>query len=152
MTKRCTTCDHKSLLQIEADLLSSADTQEAIAKRYGITRRALGAHRRNCMTQPVSLAKDQEIAPLELTGDPKTDAQTLLQECARILHDARKKSNIGTQIKAADSVGKKIELIAKMLGDMPSDTPRVPIMIIVNSDGKQPNTIEPGGPEQLLLG
>ena len=151
MARRCTICDHQARAQIEAEIVAGTDSQETIAKRYGMTRRCVGWHLTKHMEHPEAYATKAQDVPLELTGDPGTDAQTLLQECARILHDARKRSNIDTQIKAADSVGKKIELIAKMLGAMPPDTEIQILQVIVN-DGSKTGTVEFGRPEQLLPG
>ena len=153
MTKRCTICDHKSRAQIEADLVSRADTQEAIAKRYGTTRRALGAHKNNHMDQPTSLAEEQESAPDvlgQLTGTTQERFNKLIEIAAALLSRALKLSSVDTQIRGLSELRKVIELMEKVAGNLPADT-EVQILQVIVNDGSQTSTTESGRPEQVLL-
>jgi hypothetical protein len=143
MPRRCSVCDSPALTAIHAALRAGKETNVEIAKRFGLSADALGRHVRN---GHMAMMEDAEIEPLELTGEPREDAQRILEAAAALVNRAYKLASLDLQIKALDNTRKQLETVAKLLGQMPPDTAQ-PLMIIVDGNGQQRSQIEsrPGG-------
>ena len=133
--------------------MAGRDSQEVIATRFGTTRRALGSHLRKHMDQPISLLKEQEIEPLELTGlslEGKLDA--LCNRAALVLARAEKSASTDTQFRGLGEMRKLVELMAKLAGQIADTHTTVQLLQVIVNDGSKASRTEPGRPEQLLLG
>jgi len=148
MGRRCTVCDSPAIAAISA-ALKSGDQHKEIAQRFGLSADAVGRHVRSNHIPDAVI----ELELLELTGDdPAADARAVLEAAGQLVNRAIKAASLDLQIRALEACGKQLERAAKLWGQMPSDTPRVPLVIIVNRDEYEPSRIEPRGPECLPAG
>ena len=149
---KCSVCSSPARAQIEAALVGGT-RQVEIAATYGFTQPSVSRHLTKHMDESISLAKEQEIEPLELTGlslEGKLDA--LCDRAALVLARAEKSASTDTQFRGLGEMRKLVELMAKLAGQIADTHTTVQLLQVIVNDGSETSRTEPGRTEQLLLG
>lgn len=153
MTRRCTICDNAARAAIEAALVAG-ETQTDTAKRFDVPRRALGRHRVNHMTSPISIIKEGKMPPLELTG--KTDEERIEALWERLEYLVNEADNEGAsmdqRIRLQGEIRQTIETLARCKGKIADTMITVQLLnvIVTDGNGNEASTTD-SEPVQLLL-
>ena len=110
MPRPCGICEHPRRGELEADLGDPAGpSREAIAAKYGVSRRALGRHEEHA--RPVA-PTSAPYAAAAVNGEPEAVVRLLLLKSMKILDGAERS---GSSRVALSAVSRTHELVAQVL-------------------------------------
>lgn len=124
MPRKCYLCQHSEAAQINAFLLDWG-TQEATARRFGVSASSVFRHKRDCLapklaTRRISAALSSGSVAWEATANKTADfinARRLAQEtCAVLLRHFHRAETLRQRCKVASVLAKWTHLLAKLEG------------------------------------
>lgn len=141
---QCTICNHPQRVEIEKAVMAGK-SYRAIAGQYGVSREAVGRHKRNghIAEQIVKAAKEMEIKQAEEiqaaafaheaqeVADAKTlkDYVTELKTRAIAILDRAEKEGTREACLALGEVRRTLEFLAKVTGELPDGKPQVNVTV-----------------------
>jgi transposase-like protein len=144
MARRCTICDNAARAAIEASLIGGEpESVERVAKRFGVSKWALGRHRRNHMEPPSSLAQVTAQTDLEALEDLESlsveeQVRALIRGCHRLLERAENQgTHVATQTKVYAELRKQLELLARLVDKLPPSEVQIIQVITGASEASQ---------------
>lgn len=138
MPRTCTICSHPERTAIEKALLAGTSLRD-IARRFGTTKDALDRHKAHI---PPALAKSHEAKEvaradtlLAMVRSQYDRALRHIEAAERVLKQARRSKNRRDILDAIRTAGvpmrearRNVELLAKMVGQIPPDQPHITII------------------------
>ena len=120
MGRVCTVCSHAQAKAINAALLGGGESQRAIARRFGISRWALGRHFKNHL--PAALLK-AHAAQEELSADNLlAHVAELRQWARRIAERAERAGDLRGALQGVRTLLKIVEVMGKLKADPAFDS------------------------------
>ena len=140
---QCTICNHPQRLEIDTALVAGV-SYRAIASQYGVSREAVGRHKRNghiaeqiakvAKKKEIQQAKEVQAAILAQEAQEVADAQTILDEVSRLkgraltILDRAETEGTREACMALREVRGIVELLAKVRGELKGDGPTINII------------------------
>jgi hypothetical protein len=112
MSQPCTICTHAKRRAIDEELVAGAPNRR-IASRYHVIETSVRRHRQRHL--PEKMVKAQEAEDVRQAIDVVAQLKAVNAACWRVLTDARAAGDAGTVLRAADRIGRQLELQAKLL-------------------------------------
>lgn len=114
MPRRCTSCDHPQVAQIDAALVTNREPVSTIATRYNLAPTSVDRHRRNHL--PAKLVKAHDAAEVLSADKLLEKVETLMAQAQEILQSAKAKKNNGEAIRAIRESRECLKLYGRMIG------------------------------------
>ncbi len=140
---QCTICNHPLRVEIDTALVAGV-SYRAIASQYGVSREAVGRHKRNghiaeqiakvAKKKEIKQAKEVQAAILAQEAQEVADAQTILDEVSRLkdraltILDRAETEGTREACMALREVRGIVELLAKVRGELKGDGPTINIV------------------------
>lgn len=129
MPRKCTVCIHPKQANIDQALLDNAESHQAIADRYNLSRSAVSRHRSEHLSERLAAVAERNAdADVRQAFDVITQLRQINEETMNVLRTARTDANHGLVLRAVDRVRRQIELQAKLI-DLINDAPTINVTI-----------------------
>lgn len=125
MSRTCTVCTHPARAAIDQALVAGRSAYD-LASLYRVSHDAITRH--NASHLPAHVAKAHEDEEARQAIDVVKQLKVINQVSVAILHEARQAGDSGTALKAIDRLQRKIELQAKLLGEL-DERPTVNVLL-----------------------
>lgn len=126
---RCGGCAHPEREALDAALVSG-QTDTAVAERFGLTRDAVGRHRRGHLSPALkAVAAERETAGARTALDR---LEALHDRAERVLAAAEAEGKAALSLQAIRELRSTVELIAKLTGEL-DDRPQVQVLNVTAS-------------------
>jgi hypothetical protein len=145
MPRVCTVCTHPERAAIDAAIVSGEPLRR-IAARAAISEASVRRHKAKCI--PASLVKASAVAEVIRADDLLGKVKDLEVEARRIGRKAEEDGDLRCAIAAVRQVADILELLARLLGTLPSkngqdrpgatDPPAGSIVIYIPDNGREP--------------
>jgi hypothetical protein len=116
MPRKCLTCSHKKVKQINKLLIDGRTTLDSISDKFGIGRIPLHTHRKRCIPEKYKAAMEKKDGREGI--DLHDELSGLVKVTKEILDRAKKDDENELALRAIARLEKQFELIAKLLGQI----------------------------------
>jgi hypothetical protein len=127
LARRCTVCTHPDVERINAALVAGELSYRAIAKRFGISKQAVGRHAQNHL--PATLARAQDAEEVAEADDLLGQIEDLREQAQEIKDKALRANDLKTALQGIRELVRIIELLAKLRGEL-DERPQVNILLL----------------------
>jgi hypothetical protein len=116
MPRHCSACDHDDREDIDAALVAG-ESYRAIARRFGLSRDAVGRHKAKHL--PAAMLAGRDAADTAHGDDLLAQCRDLQTKALGILAKAEKSGDLRTAIAANREARGCLELLARLLAELP---------------------------------